>query len=90
MRLTALVPSAQPARSGVTTQVANFIVTSWRKYRQQRRLRATMHILHKLDNRSLKDIGLDRSEIESAVLGLSGRPSQRYIELRGSGIIPRG
>lgn len=41
----------------------------WRDYQRRRRLRATEHLLHGLNDRTLKDIGLHRSEIHAAVRG---------------------
>jgi len=40
--------------------------------------RATIAVLHELDERTLKDIGLDRSEIESVVLGATGERLRTY------------
>jgi uncharacterized protein YjiS (DUF1127 family) len=42
---------------------------AWTSYWTQRAARATAGILHRLDDRTLKDIGLDRSEIESVAYG---------------------
>ncbi|KAB2847884.1 MAG: DUF1127 domain-containing protein [Hyphomicrobiaceae bacterium] len=39
----------------------------WQRYRHKRRLKATILSLESLDDRTLKDIGLNRSEIESVV-----------------------
>lgn len=47
---------------------------AWTRYWTQRAARATAGILHRLDDRALKDIGLDRSEIESVAYGDSARP----------------
>lgn len=37
----------------------------WLAYQARRAERATIQLLHSLDDRALKDIGIDRSEIES-------------------------
>jgi uncharacterized protein YjiS (DUF1127 family) len=42
---------------------------SWTRYWARRAERATVAILRGLDDRALKDIGFDRSEIESVVYG---------------------
>ena len=46
---------------------------AWTAYWQRRAASATVAILHSLDDRAMKDIGLDRSEIESVVYGDCGR-----------------
>jgi uncharacterized protein YjiS (DUF1127 family) len=42
---------------------------AWTGYWTRRAEHATVAILHSLNDRTLKDIGLDRSEIESVVYG---------------------
>jgi uncharacterized protein YjiS (DUF1127 family) len=42
---------------------------AWTRYWTRRAARATIGILHRLDDRALKDIGLDRSEIERVANG---------------------
>ena len=37
----------------------------WQHYRAWRRIRATADVLHGLSDHTLKDIGIDRSEIDS-------------------------
>ena len=61
------VSSRHPAHLRSIHAIANFFLSAWRRYRHQRRLQMTMLLLHKLDDRGLKDIGLTRSEIEPAV-----------------------
>ena len=88
MRPFTSVSTSHPARFELPHVLASFIATRWRKYRHQRRLRATMRILQKLDDRCLKDIGLTRSEIEPAIRHLPYRRSNGRIDLYG--IMPRG
>jgi uncharacterized protein YjiS (DUF1127 family) len=39
----------------------------WQTYREHRQARATAALLHSLNDRTLDDIGIDRSEIDSVV-----------------------
>jgi uncharacterized protein YjiS (DUF1127 family) len=48
----------------------------WARYWMRRAARATAGILHTLDDRALKDIGLDRSEIESVACECRTRSSR--------------
>ena len=47
----------------------------WRTYWEHRARRASVMLLSSLDNRTLDDIGLDRSEIESFVYDKSREPA---------------
>jgi uncharacterized protein YjiS (DUF1127 family) len=49
---------------------------AWTTYWTHRAARATAGILHTLDDRALKDIGLDRSEIESVACECQTRGSR--------------
>jgi uncharacterized protein YjiS (DUF1127 family) len=49
---------------------------AWATYWMHRAARATAGILHTLDDRALKDIGLDRSEIESVACECQTRGSR--------------
>jgi uncharacterized protein YjiS (DUF1127 family) len=61
-------PVGRPAvRSPVSCAMADMALHVWTRYWTRRAEHATIGILHALDDRTLKDIGLDRSEIESAV-----------------------
>ena len=71
---------AQAWTSGVRPQgrlfigrkVAHLTQHAWSCYWTRRAANATVAVLHALDDRALKDIGLDRSEIESVVYGDGG------------------
>ncbi len=52
-----------PRRAAVTLRLL------WRAYWEDRVRRATAVILHKLDDRTLADIGVDRDEIDSLIDG---------------------
>jgi len=49
--------------------IVHFTRTAWRRYWMQRAQRATVLILQSLDDRTLRDIGISPSEIESCVYG---------------------
>jgi uncharacterized protein YjiS (DUF1127 family) len=56
-------------RVSIGRRVARLTQRAWSCYWTRRAANATVAILHTLDDRALKDIGLDRSEIESVVYG---------------------
>lgn len=58
------VPSHNAGRA---SRIAAVIAAGWREWRLRRRLKATVYTLHGLDDRTLADIGIDRSEIELVV-----------------------
>jgi uncharacterized protein YjiS (DUF1127 family) len=51
--------------TALTHRVASALQSVWAAYWAHKAERATALILHSLDDRTLKDIGMDRSEIES-------------------------
>ena len=53
---------------------------SWRTYWERRARRATVLILCSLDERTLHDIGINPSEIQSCVYSRSGDRLRRYNE----------
>ena len=64
-------------RHSVGRRMADMTRHAWSRYWTRRAERAAIAVLHTLDDRSLKDIGLDRSEIESVVS--SAAPGERRV-----------
>jgi uncharacterized protein YjiS (DUF1127 family) len=56
----------------VGRRIGGAVRNVWRAYWRRRAGRATLVMLQALDDRALKDIGIDRSEIESVVYGDCG------------------
>jgi uncharacterized protein YjiS (DUF1127 family) len=85
------MPQTQPlTRSAGKADTVGAIVWSflhliWQRYQQWRRCRRTVQTLRSLDERTLKDIGIDASEIESVVYGLSTERKQQYRPYDRSG-----
>jgi uncharacterized protein YjiS (DUF1127 family) len=77
IQLTAIDHRAQPT---LATRVAGIARRAWHVYWDRRARQATVEILRSLDSRTLRDIGLSRSEIESAVYGRCGERRRRYEE----------
>jgi uncharacterized protein YjiS (DUF1127 family) len=67
--------------SGMSTAAG--MLRIWQTFRGWRRRRGAIVRLHTLDDRLLKDMGIERSEIESVVCGL-GRDVSRVGPLRGA------
>ena len=62
----------------VAKRMVQALSAMWRAHIKWQAKRATIAVLHELDERTLKDIGLDRSEIESVVLGATGERLRTY------------
>ena len=60
-------------REALGTQIARMLRRSWEAYWSWRAKQATVSILRTLDRRTLEDIGVNASEIESAVYGSADR-----------------
>jgi len=71
---------AEQSRPGLAAQIRGWGRRRWDAYRQQKRYRTTVRTLSGLDDRTLHDIGLERSEIQSyAVRGGEDRhPADRF------------
>jgi len=67
-------PSDRRTAQTLTARTGSRLATAWRSYWERRARRVTAELLHSLDDRTLQDIGLGRSEISSVVYG---RPCDR-------------
>jgi uncharacterized protein YjiS (DUF1127 family) len=65
--------------STLTAGVGSFIARGWRAYWSWRVRRTTILVLHSLDRRTLHDIGVDPSEIESLLCD-AGRERRRHYD----------
>ena len=71
-----LTATADQASPTLASRFAGSAAGLWRAYLDRRAQRATVRILQSLDARTLKDIGINRTEIDSLVYG------DRYDRLR--------
>jgi len=68
----------RPEQGQIAYRLRNAARRAWAAYWTWRAQHATATILHALDDRTLKDIGIDRSEIESVVwVARAGRKERR-------------
>jgi uncharacterized protein YjiS (DUF1127 family) len=67
--------------TALTHRIASALRSMWTAYWAYKAEQATAFVLHSLDDRTLKDIGMDRSEIESVVHNPS---SDRRVTLRAA------
>lgn len=56
-----------PSRQGIVGRFRQAAQAAWRAYVKRYNRRAAVHHLNNLDDRMLRDIGISRSQIESAV-----------------------
>lgn len=65
------VPASAPqtTASSISGRLSVALRDAWERFWIWRAARATVYILHALDDRTLKDLGMDRTEIESVVYG---------------------
>ena len=77
---TTLPTSSLPAQSALRAHgIAGIVKGWWGAYWARRAERTTVLMLQALDDSTLRDIGLGRSEIESVVYG---RPRERTLRYR--------
>jgi uncharacterized protein YjiS (DUF1127 family) len=73
--------TARPGRRTAAQAASDFLKQWWKALWLYRARRGTVMILHSLDDHSLNDIGISRSEIESVVYG---KPGERRVQFDGS------
>jgi uncharacterized protein YjiS (DUF1127 family) len=66
------------ARSSLAARAVRLVRNSWRVYWDWRARKATILLLQALDARTLRDIGISPSEIESLVHGSGSDRCRRY------------
>lgn len=62
--------------AGLARRAGDGLLRLWRTYWQHRTHRAAILMLQALDDRTLADIGLNRSQIVPAVYGRNGNPTR--------------
>ena len=75
-----LISTAEQDTSTLAARAGSRIAKAWRTYWQRRARRATVDLLHSLDDRTLRDIGVGRNEITSLVYGRPGDRTRCYDE----------
>ena len=63
--------------SSLVVRSGRIVARAWRRYWEERAKRVTVGILDRLDDRTLRDIGISRGEITSLVFGGDGH-RRRY------------
>jgi uncharacterized protein YjiS (DUF1127 family) len=76
--LTTHFAPAETRPAPLVLRAAATLYWAWYAYRARRAQRLTVQILQSLDQRTLKDIGVDQSEIESTVYNRSGDRLRLY------------
>jgi uncharacterized protein YjiS (DUF1127 family) len=57
----------RPVKTGLVGRIAAAVMKGWDQVQKARRLSATINTLHRLNDHSLRDIGLERDDIERVV-----------------------
>jgi uncharacterized protein YjiS (DUF1127 family) len=76
-----ILSAADQAPSTLAARLARTVRRSWQAYWHWRAKQATVQILGSLDARTLRDIGINPSEIESFVFGKGCQRVRLYDEL---------
>jgi uncharacterized protein YjiS (DUF1127 family) len=62
-----LSPRARPAKLALAGRLAAVTRALWKRMQEERRVRSTLWTLHRLNDHTLRDIGLERDNIEPVV-----------------------
>jgi uncharacterized protein YjiS (DUF1127 family) len=81
MQHDAIVRSGGSTSAKVLSRLSCWAGTQWIRFWRWRSLNATVAVMHGLDDRMLKDIGIDRSEIESIAYTSGAERRRRYVEM---------
>ncbi len=60
-------PAARPTKVLLIGRLVAATRTLWNRFQKERRLSATVRTLHRLNDHSLRDIGLERDNIDLVV-----------------------
>jgi uncharacterized protein YjiS (DUF1127 family) len=70
---------AAPAAAGPFARFVTGLIEAWRRNSLRR---ASARTLHSLDDRTLRDLGLHRSEISGLAAEIDGRAELSYVRAR--------
>ena len=71
-----LSPAARPAKGTPFGRLAAVVLKWWNQVQEERCIRATLFTLHRLNDHTLRDIGLERDRIEPVVRARNARQSR--------------
>jgi uncharacterized protein YjiS (DUF1127 family) len=72
------ISTADRSTATLTARAGSRIAKAWHGYWRRRAQRITVELLDSLDDRTLRDIGVGRDEIPSAVYGQPGDRTRCY------------
>jgi uncharacterized protein YjiS (DUF1127 family) len=78
-----LEPRAATRDTGVIPRIASHVRVLWQRYWEWRATQAMVFLLSTLDDRMLKDIGVDRSDIEAIAQALGYTKREFALKTRG-------
>jgi uncharacterized protein YjiS (DUF1127 family) len=73
--------SASLASQATASRIAGFLRTCWKAFQVRRERAQATAMLYRMDDRALKDLGMTRSEIGSAMADASGERIRTRLEV---------